>query len=67
METLQIIGIILGAVGAINWGLDGLFKFDLVAFLAGGKSFGELNPVSRLIYIVVAVAGVIAATAITEL
>ena len=67
METLQIIGIILAAVGAINCGLVGLFKFDLVAFLAGGKSFGELNPVSRLIYIVVAVAGVIAATAITEL
>ena len=67
METLQIIGIILAAVGAINWGLVGLFKFDLVAFLAGGKSFGELNPVSRLIYIVVAVAGVISATAITEL
>ena len=67
METLLIIGIILAAVGAINWGLVGLFKFDLVAFLAGGKSFGELNPVSRLIYIVVAVAGVIAATALTEL
>ncbi|GIS93688.1 MAG: hypothetical protein Ct9H300mP11_31450 [Chloroflexota bacterium] len=66
METLQIIGIILAAVGAINWGLVGLFKFDLVAFVAGGKSFGELNPVSRLVYILVAVAGVIAATAITE-
>ena len=66
METLQIIGIILAAVGAITWGLVGLFKFDLVAFVAGGKSFGELNPVSRLVYILVAVAGVIAATAITE-
>ena len=66
METLQIIGIILAAVGAINWGLVGLFKFDLVAFVAGGKSFGELKPVSRLVYILVAVAGVIAATAITE-
>ena len=66
METLQIIGIILAAVGAINWGLVGLFKFDLVAFVAGGKSFGELNPVSRFVYILVAVAGVIAATAITE-
>ena len=67
MESLQIIGIILAAVGAINWGLVGLFKFDLVAFVAGGKSFGELNPVSRLVYILVAVAGVIAATAITEI
>ena len=66
MDSLQIIGIILAAVGAINWGLVGLFKFDLVAFVAGGKSFGELNPVSRLVYILVAVAGVIAATAITE-
>jgi len=67
METLQIIGIILAAVGAINWGLVGLFKFDLVAFVAGGNSFGEVNLVSRLIYVVVAVSGVIAATAITEL
>ena len=67
METLQIIGIILAAVGAINWGLVGLFKFDLVAFGAGGNSFGEVNLVSRLIYVVVAVSGVIAATAITEL
>ena len=66
METLQIIGIILAAVGAIHLGLVGLFKFALVALVAGGKSFGELNPVSRLVYILVAVAGVIAATAITE-
>jgi len=67
METLQIIGIILAAIGAINWGLVGLFKFDLVAFVAGGNSFGEVNLVSRLIYLLVAISGVIAATAITEL
>ena len=67
METLQIIGIILAAIGAINWGLVGLFKFDLVAFVAGGNSFGEVNLVSRLVYVLVAVSGIIAATAITEL
>ena len=67
METLQITGIILAAIGAINWGLVGLFKFDLVAFIAGGNSFGEVNVISRIIYILVAVSGVIAATAITEL
>ena len=67
METLQIIGIILAAIGAINWGLVGLFKFDLVAFIAGGNSFGEVNVISRLIYVLVAVSGVIAATAIAEL
>ena len=67
METLQIIGIILAAIGAINWGLVGLFKFDLVAFIAGGNSVGEVNVISRLIYVLVAVSGVIAATAIAEL
>ena len=67
METLQIIGIILAAIGASNWGLGGLFKFDLVAFVAGGNSFGEVNLLSRLIYLLVAISGVIAATAITEL
>mgnify|MGYP001391489039 CR=1 FL=1 len=41
MEAIQIIGIILAVVGALNWGLVGLFKFDLVAFIAGGNSFGK--------------------------
>jgi uncharacterized membrane protein YuzA (DUF378 family) len=40
METIQVIAVILAAIGAINWGLVGLFKFDLVAFVPGGKSFG---------------------------
>lgn len=64
MEVIQIIGIVLAAVGALNWGLVGLFKFDLVAFVAGGKEFGEVNPFSRIIYILVAIAGVIALTVI---
>lgn len=67
MEIVQIVAIVLAAVGALNWGLVGLFKFDLVAFVAGGKKFGEVNPFSRLVYVLVAVAGVIALTAITEL
>mgnify|MGYP006080475227 CR=1 FL=1 len=67
METVQIIGIILAVVGALNWGLVGLFKFDLVAFIAGGNSFGKVNLLSRAIYVVVAAAGVIATTAITQI
>ena len=43
------------------------FKFDLVAFVTGGMSYGSVNPFSRLIYILVAVAGVVAVTAIAEL
>jgi len=67
METVQIIGIILAAVGALNWGLVGLFKFDLVAFITGGNSFGEVNLLSRTIYVIVAAAGVVAATVITQI
>jgi len=57
----------LAAVGALNWGLVGLFKFDLVAFIAGGNSFGKVNLLSRTIYVIVAAAGVVAATAITQI
>ena len=60
MEAFAIVCLILAAVGALNWGLVGLFKFDLVALIAGGKKFGEVNTVSRLIYILVAAAGVVA-------
>jgi uncharacterized membrane protein YuzA (DUF378 family) len=67
MEIVQIIAIVLAAVGAVNWGLVGLFKFDLVALIAGGMKFGDVNVISRVIYILVAVAGVISLTAIGEL
>ena len=62
MTMVQSIAIILAAVGALNWGLVGLFKFDLVALIAGGKSFGEVNILSRIIYLLVAVSGVVAVT-----
>ena len=67
MEVVQIIAIVLAAVGALNWGLVGLFKFDLVAFVAGGLKFGEVNLFSRIVYVLVAIAGVVALTAIAEL
>ena len=67
MEIVQIIAIVLAAVGAVNWGLVGLLKFDLVALIAGGMKFGDVNVISRVIYILVAVAGVISLTAIGEL
>jgi uncharacterized membrane protein YuzA (DUF378 family) len=63
MESLYIAGIILAVVGAVNWGLVGLFKFDLVAAVTGSK-FGEVNAVSRIVYVLVLVAGVLAATSI---
>ena len=67
MEVIQIAAIILAVVGALNWGLVGLFRFDLVAFIAGGMKFGEVNPFSRIIYILVAIAGIVSLTALGEL
>lgn len=48
--------LVLTIIGAINWGLVGLFKFDLVATLAG-VSFGQVTPVSRVIYGIVGLSG----------
>ncbi len=59
MEMVQTIAIVLAAVGALNWGLVGLFKFDLVALIAGGLKFGDVNPPSRIIYVLVAIAGIV--------
>ncbi len=51
----------------MNWGLVGLIKFDLVALIAGGMSFGDVNVISRIIYILVAIAGLVSLKAIGEL
>ncbi len=50
---MDSIALILAIVGCLNWGLVGLFKFDLVAWLFGGS--GSLF--SRLVYTVVALSG----------
>ncbi len=60
MEALQLIALIVAGIGAINWGLVGLAKIDLVALIAGGLKFGEVNLISRVLYIVVGIAGVLA-------
>ena len=41
-------------IGALNWGLISLFQFDLVAWIGGGQS----GVISRIIYGVVALAGI---------
>lgn len=42
----------IAIIGAINWGLVGFFKLDLVALL-----FGEMSLVSRIVYAVVGLCG----------
>ena len=44
----------LTIIGALNWGSIGLFSFDLVAWLCGGQT----ALVSRVIYTVIALAGI---------
>ena len=51
---LDKISLILVVIGALNWGSIGLFKFDVVAWIFGGQ--GAI--VSRIIYTLIALAGV---------
>ncbi len=55
---METVAVLLAAIGAINWGLIGLFGFDLVAAITTAGKFGETNVVSRIIYVVVGIAGV---------
>jgi len=52
MEILQKVALVLTIVGAIVWGLIGLFDFNLVATI-----FGDGSLLERIIYILVGVAG----------
>ena len=53
MQTFYKVCLILMIIGGINWGLVGLFRFDLVAWLFGGS--GSL--ISRILYTLVGLAG----------
>ncbi|WP_100402035.1 DUF378 domain-containing protein [Bacillus sp. FJAT-42315] len=55
MSGLQRFALVLTIIGAINWGLIGLFRFDLVAAIFGGQTSG----LSRIIYTLVGLAGLI--------
>ncbi len=54
METLQKVALVLTIIGALNWGLIGLFDFNLVEAV-----FGSEGVLSRLIYSLVGIAGLI--------
>ncbi len=54
MATIDRIALVLIIIGALNWLLVGLFKYDLVAALFGGADAA----VSRVIYTLVGLAGI---------
>ena len=50
---MDTVALILSIIGSLNWGLVGIFKFDLVAWIFGGQA----AVVSRIIYTLVGLAG----------
>ena len=50
---MDAIALILTIIGSVNWGLVGIFQFDLVAWLFGGQS----ALVSRIVYTLFGLAG----------
>ena len=52
MKVIDKIALVLIIIGAINWGLIGLFKFDIVATL-----FGNMSLLSRIVYTLVGISG----------
>lgn len=54
METLQKVALVFTIIGAIVWGLIGLFDFNLIEFI-----FGDDSALSRIVYTLVGLCGLI--------
>lgn len=52
MKVIDKIALILIIIGAINWGLIGIFNFNLVAAI-----FGDMTLISRIVYGLVGISG----------
>ncbi|APR76573.1 DUF378 domain-containing protein [Minicystis rosea] len=52
LSTLDWIAVALSVIGAINWGLVGLFNFNVVSAI-----FGQMSTLTRIIYVLVGLAG----------
>ena len=54
MMIVNKIALVLAILGALNWGLVGLFSFDLVAWITGCAD----TIIARIIYVLIALAGI---------
>ena len=52
MNVIDRIALALTIIGGVNWGLVGVFRFDLVAFI-----FGNMSWLSRIVYAIVGICG----------
>ncbi|WP_342505812.1 DUF378 domain-containing protein [Sporosarcina sp. FSL K6-2383] len=55
MGVVQKIALAITIIGALNWGVAGIFRFDVVAQMAGGSA----EPLARFVYLVIGVSGLI--------
>lgn len=55
MKVAKIVAFVLTIIGALNWGLVGLFKFDLVHRVFGGTSTYDPGTLTRIVYVIVAI------------
>ena len=53
LNTLDWVALVLVVVGGLNWGLVGLFQFDLVAVI-----FGDMSMLSKVVYSLVGLSAV---------
>jgi len=60
MRTMAKFVMALAIIGAINWGLIGFFNFNLVDAIFGGGTREETSPLSRVIYAIVGLSGLLA-------
>lgn len=54
MNIIQKIALVFTLIGALNWGLVGLFNFNLVTFI-----FGVDSVMTRIVYVIVAITAII--------
>jgi uncharacterized membrane protein YuzA (DUF378 family) len=66
MKKLELAALALVIVGALNWGLVAVAKFDLVAAIFG-LDFGETNAATRIVYGLVGVAGLYEIAALSSM
>jgi len=62
MKTFNVIVLVLVIVGGLNWGLVGLFNFDLVATI-----FGDMSVLSRVVYTLVGLSAIVVAAELPKL
>lgn len=55
MRVIKLIALFLTIIGALNWGLIGLFDFNLVELIFGNSG----SVLTRIVYILVGISGII--------